>query len=101
MRPGHGPVFAAPFRSAADLRRLRPLEPEVDLAPLLEAVRIVVKELDVPLIGFAGAPFTMASYFIEGGPSRDYVRTKALMLAEPDLWRELLDRLADLALASL
>jgi uroporphyrinogen decarboxylase len=101
MRAGHGPVFGSPFRSTADLERLRPLEPEIDLAPVLEAVRIVVKEIDVPLIGFAGAPFTMASYLIEGGPSRDYTRTKAMMLGEPALWRALLDRLADVALASL
>jgi len=101
MRAGVGPVFAEPFRSEADLERLRPLEPEVDMAPVLAAVRILVAELDVPLIGFAGAPFTMASYLVEGGPSRDYTRTKSLMLGEPDLWRRLLERLADLSLASL
>ncbi|GAC1530922.1 MAG: uroporphyrinogen decarboxylase [Acidimicrobiales bacterium] len=101
MRAGVGPVFAEPFRTEADLARLRPLEPEIDMAPVLEAVRILVKELDVPLIGFAGAPFTMASYLVEGGPSRDYHRTKAMMLGEPQLWASLLDRLADLSLASL
>ena len=101
IKSGVGPVFAEPFRSAADLARLRPLEPETDLAPVLEAVRILVKELEVPLIGFAGAPFTMASYLIEGGPSRDYTRTKAMMLGDPDLWSRLLQRLADLSLASL
>jgi uroporphyrinogen decarboxylase len=100
MRAGVGPVFAEPFRTEADLDRLRPLEPQ-DLAPVLEAVRILVGELKVPLIGFAGAPFTMASYLVEGGPSRDYARTKALMLGDPPLWRRLLERLADLALASL
>jgi uroporphyrinogen decarboxylase len=98
---GVGPVFAAPFRDEADLARLRPIEPDVDLATVTEAVRILVKELEVPLIGFAGAPFTMASYLVEGGPSRDYARTKALMLGRPDLWRRLLERLADLSLASL
>jgi uroporphyrinogen decarboxylase len=101
IRSGVGPVFAEPFRSAADLDRLRPLEPDTDMAPVLDAVRILVKELDVPLIGFAGAPFTVASYLVEGGPSRDYVRTKALMLGEPELWQQLLFRLADLSLASL
>jgi len=101
MRPGVGPVFAEPFRSEDDLDRLRPLDPESDLAPVLEAVRILVTELDVPLIGFAGAPFTMAAYLVEGGPSRDYARTKALMIGAPDLFRRLLDRLADLSLASL
>jgi len=101
MRAGVGPVFAEPFRTEADLGRLRPLQAEEDLAPVLEAVRILVGELKVPLIGFAGAPFTMASYLVEGGPSRDYARTKALMLGAPQLWRGLLERLADLALASL
>src|SRR5579871_5709437 len=98
---GVGPVFAEPFRSRADLARVRPLEAASDMAAMLEAVKILVAELDVPLIGFAGAPFTIASYFIEGGPSRDYERTKALMLGEPDLWADLLDRLADLTVASL
>jgi len=101
IEAGVGPVFAVPFRSEADLVRLRPLEPETDLAPVLAAVRIAVAELDVPLIGFAGAPFTVASYLIEGGPSRDYARTKALMLGEPVLWARLLDRLADITIASL
>jgi len=101
IESGVGPVFAEPFRTAADLARLRPLEPDVDLAPVLAAVRILAGELDVPLIGFAGAPFTVASYFVEGGPSRDYARTKALMLGEPALWRRLLDRLADITIASL
>jgi uroporphyrinogen decarboxylase len=101
IQAGVGPVFADPFRSEDDLGRLRPLEPEVDLATMIESVRILVKELDVPLIGFAGAPFTMASYLVEGGPSRTYARTKALMLGEPDLWRRLMERLADLSLGSL
>ncbi|HEY2427626.1 MAG TPA: uroporphyrinogen decarboxylase family protein, partial [Acidimicrobiales bacterium] len=90
-----------PFRSEVDLERLRPLEPEADLGPVIEAVRILAKELKVPLIGFAGAPFTLASYLVEGGPSRDYARTKQLMLGRPDLWRRLLERLADQSLASL
>jgi len=101
IRTGVGPVFAQPFRSEDDLRRLRPLEPEEDLTPLLQAVKILVDELDVPLIGFAGAPFTIASYLVEGGPSRDYARTKALMLGRPDLWHQLMERLADLSLACL
>jgi uroporphyrinogen decarboxylase len=101
IRPGVGPVVDEPFRSAADLDRLRPLEPEVDTPFVIETVRNLVAELDVPLIGFAGAPFTVASYLVEGGPSRTYARTKTLMHADPDLWARLLDRLADLALASL
>ncbi|MCS5686956.1 MAG: uroporphyrinogen decarboxylase, partial [Acidimicrobiales bacterium] len=86
---------------AADLQRLRPLEPEEDTPYVLETVRRVVAEGSVPLIGFAGAPFTVASYLIEGAPSRTYGRTKALMLGDPGLWHALLDRLADMALASL
>jgi uroporphyrinogen decarboxylase len=101
ITPGTGPVVTDPFRSRADLARLRPLEPEVDTPYVLEACRILTGELSVPLIGFAGAPFTMASYLVEGQPSRTYERTKALMYGDEALWHELLDRLADLAAASL
>ncbi len=102
--PGRGPVVERPFRSADDLARLRPLEPEVDAPYVAEAVRLAVAELapsGVPLIGFAGAPFTVASYLVEGGPSRTFTRVKSLMHAEPDLWRALLDRLAAMAVAFL
>jgi uroporphyrinogen decarboxylase len=102
VTPGIGPVVAEPFRSATDLDRLRPFEPDVDAPYVAETVRIVVDELGgTPLIGFAGAPFTVASYLIEGRPSRTYGLTKTMMHAEPALWRELLDRLADMAIASL
>lgn len=101
VKPGVGPVIDQPFRSAADLDRLRPLEPEEDLPYVLETVRRLVGELDVPLIGFAGAPFTLASYLIEGGPSKTYGRTKALMHGDPDLWERLLTRLAEIDLAFL
>jgi uroporphyrinogen decarboxylase len=99
--PGRGPVIDNPFAAPEDLRRLRPLEPEADIAYVLETVRLVTAESEVPLIGFAGAPFTLASYLVEGGPSRTFARTKALMHSEPGLWGELVDRLADIALASL
>src|SRR4051794_18667050 len=101
--PGTGPVVERPFERAADLERLRPLEPELDTPYVLETVAALARELpdDVPLIGFAGAPFTVASYLIEGAPSRTYERTKALMFGDPELWAQLLDRLADLAIASL
>lgn len=99
--PGRGPVIAESFSSARDLRRLRALEPEADLGYVLETVRILAGELDIPLIGFAGAPFTLASYLVEGGPTRDFVRTKALMHREPGTWALLLERLADLAAATL
>jgi hypothetical protein len=100
VAPGTGPVVAEPFRSAADLDRLRPSSPS-DTPYVLETVRILAAELTVPLIGFAGAPFTVASYLVEGRPSRLRARTKALMYGDPGLWHELLDRLADLAIASL
>src|SRR5918911_318739 len=94
--PGVGPVIASPVRTRTDLERLRELTPE-DVPYVSEAVRQIVAELGpVPLIGFAGAPFTLASYLVEGGPSRDLLRTKALMLGEPTLWRDLLDRLAQI-----
>jgi uroporphyrinogen decarboxylase len=100
--PGVGPVVAEPFRTAADLKRLRPLDPDGDCPWVAQTVRQLVGELGkVPLIGFAGAPFTVASYLIEGGPSRDLTRTKALMLGDPRLWHDLIDRLAELAITSL
>lgn len=94
IEPGTGPIVDAPIRTQADLGRLRPLEPELDEPYVLETVRLLRKELDVPLIGFAGGPFTLASYLVEGGPSRDHARTKALMLGEPATWAELMKRLA-------
>jgi uroporphyrinogen decarboxylase len=97
LEPGVGPVVDRPVGTAGDLRRLRPLEPEADEPYVLEAIRLLRKELKVPLIGFAGAPFTLASYLVEGGPSRDHVRTKALMRSDPRLWGALTDALADLA----
>jgi uroporphyrinogen decarboxylase len=101
VAPGTGPIVGEPFRSAADLSRLRPLDPEADTPYVLETCRILSRELTVPLIGFAGAPFTVASYLLEGRPSRTYEHTKALMYSDDVLWHSLLDRLADLAIASL
>jgi|TARA_Y100000310_G_scaffold289939_1_gene316730 uroporphyrinogen decarboxylase len=101
VRPGVGPVVEQPFADQSDLERLRPLEPEVDTPYVVEALKILVDESPVPVIGFAGAPFTVASYLIEGSPSRTYGRTKALMSGNPDLWFRLIDRLTDLAISSL
>jgi uroporphyrinogen decarboxylase len=101
VAPGTGPVVDRPFAAAADLDRLRPLEPDLDTPYVVETCRILAAELDVPLIGFAGAPFTVASYLVEGRPSRTYGRTKALMYGDEALWHGLLDRLADIAIASL
>ena len=94
IKPGVGPVIAEPVRSVADVDALPPLEPD-RLGFLETAVRRLVAELGpTPLIGFAGAPFTLATYLIEGGPSKEHARTKAFMYAEPEAWRRLLDRLA-------
>jgi uroporphyrinogen decarboxylase len=96
IKPGVGPVIANPIRSGADLDQLRPLEPP-DVQYVTEAVHTLVAELGpIPLIGFAGAPFTLASYLVEGGPSRNHENTKALMYGEPRLWSDLLTRLAEI-----
>jgi uroporphyrinogen decarboxylase len=95
IRPGIGPVVADPIRSVGDVDRLEPLDPETGVPFVLDTIRAVVPGLDVPLIGFAGAPFTLASYLVEGGPSRTHERTKALMYGEPETWHKLMDRLAE------
>jgi uroporphyrinogen decarboxylase len=102
IRPQVGPVIATPLADASDIDRLRPLEPEADVPFVIEAVKMLVAELGpIPLIGFAGAPFTLASYLIEGGPSQSHLKTKTLMYSEPELWQKLMDRLADIVLAFL
>ena len=94
---GVGPVVEKPVTESADVDRLRPLEPD-DVSYVSSAIGQLVRELGpTPLIGFAGAPFTLASYLVEGGPSRDHARTKALMHGQPDLWHALLGRLAVIA----
>ena len=95
---GEGPRLGAPIRTAKDVTKLPPMEPAADLGYVLEAIRLAARALPsgVPLIGFAGAPFTLASYAIEGGASRDFVRTKRFMYAEPEAWHALLGRLAEL-----
>ena len=88
--PGRGPVLGAPIRSAADVAALRPLDPDA-LAPIAEGVARTVAELgNTPLIGFAGAPFTLAAYLVEGGPSKDHLRARTLMHADPATWDALL-----------
>lgn len=93
---GVGPVIAEPIRAATDTTRLRQLQPDEDLPYVMESIRLVNRELGdrMPLIGFAGAPFTLASYLIEGRPTRDFLRTKALMYGEPDVWADLMARLS-------
>jgi uroporphyrinogen decarboxylase len=95
--PGTGPVVADPIRSASQLAQFRDLESD-DVTSITDAVTALVSELGgTPLIGFAGAPFTLASYLIEGGPSRDHRLTKQLMYSDPDLWHALLGRIAAIA----
>ncbi|MFJ8577752.1 uroporphyrinogen decarboxylase [Micromonospora sp. NPDC093277] len=99
--PGTGPVVAEPVRTAADVDRIRPITVD-DVSYVDEAVRLLVAELgDTPLIGFAGAPFTLASYLVEGGPSRTHAKTKALMYGDPELWHALCDRLVEVTLSFL
>ena len=96
-----GPVIAHPVRTDADVDALKPLDPQA-IQPVCEAVSLLVAALgEVPLIGFAGAPFTLASYLVEGGPSRNHARTKAMMLAEPASWHALMSKLTDLTVAFL
>lgn len=97
--PNEGPVIENPIRSASDVEALRMVDPQAELAFTLEAIRMVCRELDgkVPLIGFAGAPFTLASYLIEGSGSRHYIQTKQLMYHQPEAWHGLLDKLASVA----
>lgn len=101
IKPGVGPVVADPIRSRADLAQLRDLTPD-DVSYVTEAIGLLTAELGpTPLIGFAGAPFTLASYLVEGGPSRNHEHTKALMYGDPQLWADLLDRLAEITSAFL
>lgn len=96
-----GPVIANPIRSAADVERLKPIDVEGDLGHVIETIRILDRELEVPLITFAGAPFTIASYLIEGRPSKNYLRTKEMMYSEPELWHELMRKLGDMVITYL
>lgn len=104
IRPGVGPVVEQPFRTRADLDRLRDFEPPVDMPALAETIKLIDAELrpqGIPLIGFCGAPFTVASYLVEGGPSKQQSLTKAMMLGDPELFRDLLTRLSRIAVQSL
>jgi uroporphyrinogen decarboxylase len=93
--PGRGPVLESPIRSASDVLKLRPIDPDA-LAPIREAVALTVAELgSTPLIGFGGAPYTLASYLVEGGPSKDQLRARAMMYSDPHAWAALLNWCAD------
>lgn len=95
IAPGRGPVLDSPIRSASDVLKLRPIDPDA-LAPISEAVAMTVAELgSTPLVGFGGAPYTLASYLVEGGPSKDQLRARAMMYADPAAWASLLNWCAD------
>jgi uroporphyrinogen decarboxylase len=99
--PDVGPVIEHPMRTIADVKAMKTLEPQ-QVEAIAQAVSQLVSELgDVPLIGFAGAPFTLASYLVEGGPSRHHERTKAMMLGEPETWHALMTTLTDVTIAFL
>jgi len=101
IKPGVGPVVDHPIRSAADVAKLRPLAPD-DVAYITKAVTILVAELGgKPLIGFAGGPFTLASYLVDGGPSKNFELTKALMYGQPELWADLMSKLAEITIGFL
>lgn len=91
-----GPVIHNPIRSKQDVDALKPIQVEKDLGHILETISILDRELDVPLITFAGAPFTIASYLIEGRPSKNYIRTKTMMYSEPQVWHALMDKLGSM-----
>ena len=99
--PDVGPVIAHPIRTAGDVAAVRPLDAG-QVSPVVDAIGLLTGALgDVPLIGFAGAPFTLASYLVEGGPSRNHEKTKAMMLGEPDTWHALMTKLTDVTIAFL
>lgn len=99
--PNVGPVIDNPVRTISDVEKLRPIDVEGDLNHVLETIRILSRELNVPLITFAGAPFTIASYLIEGKPSRNYIRTKEMMYSEPAVWHQLMDKLGEMVVTYL
>jgi len=103
VAPGTGPVADFPLRNASDLERLRPFEPEVDAPYVADTVRILARELDehVPLLAFAGAPYTVAAYLVEGRPSKTYRYTKSMMFTDEPTWHRLMERLVQHAVASI
>ncbi|KGX84739.1 uroporphyrinogen decarboxylase [Pontibacillus litoralis] len=99
IKSGVGPVIDQPIRTLADVESLGEIDPESDVPYVLDTIRLLTEEqLNVPLIGFSGAPFTLASYMIEGGPSKNYNKTKAMMYSEPKTWFLLMDKLADMTI---
>ncbi|MFJ8263449.1 uroporphyrinogen decarboxylase [Rummeliibacillus sp. NPDC094406] len=102
IKGGIGPVISNPIRSAKDVKNLREFNPEEHVPFVLDTIKLLTEEqLDVPLIGFAGAPFTLASYMIEGGPSKNYALTKSFMVSQPEAWFVLMDKLGDMIITDL
>lgn len=92
---GEGPVIRSPVRTLDDVRAMKPFDTESDLGYVMDAIRILRGELNgIPLIGFCGAPFTVASYMIEGGSSREFLKTKTMMYSDPQTWRALMEKLS-------
>jgi len=100
---GDGPRINNTVRTRADVAKMRAIDPMEEMAYLMDAIRMVKRELNgrVPLIGFSGAPFTLASYITEGGGSRNYVFTKSMMYREPDTWHLLMEKLTDMVIVYL
>jgi len=99
IKSGIGPVISNPISSLADVEKLGEIHPEEDVPYVIDTIKILTQEqLSVPLIGFSGAPFTLASYMIEGGPSKNYTKTKSFMYAEPQAWFALMDKLGDMTI---
>lgn len=98
IKSGIGPVIENPIRTLADVERLGQIQPEKDIPYVLDTIKLLREQLTVPLIGFSGAPFTLASYMIEGGPSKNYNNTKAFMHANPEAWFALMEKLGDMAI---
>jgi uroporphyrinogen decarboxylase len=96
-----GPVIHNPIRTAQDIENLRPIDIDKDLSHVIKTIEILERELTIPLITFVGAPFTIASYLIEGRPSRNYMKTKQLMYSEPELWHSLMGKLGDMVITYL
>ncbi len=101
LKPGVGPVFPNPIRTQRDVEQLHPFDP-TKVSYIGDTIKLLTTEvLDVPLIGFGGAPFTIASYLIEGGPTKSYNKTRGMLVGEPTLWNALMERLADMTIAYL
>ncbi len=103
FKEGHGPVLSPPLRDESAIKALRQINPEEDVPFVLDTIKILRRELDdkVPLIGFSGAPFTLATYMIEGGTTKSFFHTKRLMYSRPDLFKELMNRLCSSTLSYL